>query len=185
MSRGYVYILTNPSMPGLVKIGKTTRDPDGRANELYSTGVPTPFVVDDCKFTPDCDTLERSVHVALSSHRVSQSREFFKCDIDMAHGVLDHFHMELVQRWVDEFTPDYGLIYEPYQLGQEELDRIAGIAETHSYNAVSIIKELTTDELAPAIARHFAKMGALRSKILEPLGSNVVAMTTAEIAAAV
>ena len=34
-----VYVLTNPAMPGLVKIGRTTReDPQVRMNELYTTG---------------------------------------------------------------------------------------------------------------------------------------------------
>ncbi|MFT7387743.1 MAG: hypothetical protein ACI8VC_000984 [Candidatus Endobugula sp.] len=42
---GIVYVLTNPAMPGIVKIGKTSRDSvDARLNELYSTGVPVPFV---------------------------------------------------------------------------------------------------------------------------------------------
>ena len=31
-------------MPGIVKVGKTTReDPQVRMNELYTTGVPLPF----------------------------------------------------------------------------------------------------------------------------------------------
>lgn len=39
-----VYLLTNPAMPGLVKIEKTTSyDPKVRMGELYSTGVPVPF----------------------------------------------------------------------------------------------------------------------------------------------
>lgn len=43
---GHIYILVNPSMEGLVKIGKTTRDPESRARELsQATGVPTPFYV--------------------------------------------------------------------------------------------------------------------------------------------
>ena len=42
---GYVYILSNPVMPGLVKIGMTERENlDARLKELYSTGVPVPFV---------------------------------------------------------------------------------------------------------------------------------------------
>ncbi|GAB4223286.1 MAG: hypothetical protein Kow0076_5540 [Francisella sp.] len=34
-----VYVLTNPSMPGLVKIGKTTQsDVECRMKQLYSSG---------------------------------------------------------------------------------------------------------------------------------------------------
>ena len=44
MSNGIVYVLTNPAMPGMVKIGKTARESvEARLNELYSTGVPLPF----------------------------------------------------------------------------------------------------------------------------------------------
>ena len=45
--QGIVYVLTNPSMPGMVKIGMTERsEMDARLKELYTTGVPLPF---DCK----------------------------------------------------------------------------------------------------------------------------------------
>lgn len=43
-NHGYVYILSNPSMPGLLKIGMTRFDPTRRVQELSSaTGVPTQF----------------------------------------------------------------------------------------------------------------------------------------------
>ena len=39
-----VYVLTNPAMPGLVKIGMTDRDDvKRRMSDLYTTGVPLPF----------------------------------------------------------------------------------------------------------------------------------------------
>lgn len=41
---GYVYVLKNDYMPGLVKIGMTVRDDyRDRLNDLYTTGVPVPF----------------------------------------------------------------------------------------------------------------------------------------------
>ena len=37
---GSVNVLTNPAMPNMVKIGKTTKDVELRLADLYSTGVP-------------------------------------------------------------------------------------------------------------------------------------------------
>lgn len=63
MEYGIVYLLTNPVMPGLVKIGMTTQeDIDKRMKELYTTGVPVPF---ECKFAckvkkSDCLKIEKA-----------------------------------------------------------------------------------------------------------------------------
>ena len=44
---GYLYILSNPSMPGLLKIGLTTRPVLDRVEELNAaTGVPTAFKIE-------------------------------------------------------------------------------------------------------------------------------------------
>jgi len=37
--RGWVYVMTNKSMPGLVKIGYSTKDPSARADELGTRGT--------------------------------------------------------------------------------------------------------------------------------------------------
>ena len=48
MEYGIVYLLTNPVMPGLVKIGMTIwEDMDKRMKELYTMDVPVPF---ECQF---------------------------------------------------------------------------------------------------------------------------------------
>ena len=47
---GYVYVMSNEAMPGKYKIGCTSRHPDERANELNTTGIPKPFVVEYCKY---------------------------------------------------------------------------------------------------------------------------------------
>ena len=81
MAAGYLYVLVNSSMPGLVKVGKTTRDPTDRANELSNTtGVPTPFVVAFDSYFADCDAAERYVHIELEKRGLRQAanREFFR-----------------------------------------------------------------------------------------------------------
>ena len=50
--REYVYIMSNPSYDYL-KIGKTRKDLLIRAKQLYTTGVPTPFVIEGIIHTFD------------------------------------------------------------------------------------------------------------------------------------
>ena len=44
----YVYILSNPSLPSLHKIGYTANSIEERMEQLYSTGVPTKFELEFC-----------------------------------------------------------------------------------------------------------------------------------------
>ena len=81
---GYVYVLTNPSMPGLVKVGRTARDPRKRASELRTTGVPGRFKVEYQAKARDAVLAEGIAHRMLSSHRVANDREFFKVSVSKA-----------------------------------------------------------------------------------------------------
>ena len=76
---GCVYVLSNPSIPGLVKIGKTHRQVDSRVAELNSsTGVPAPFQVEAYFFCGDPDASENAAHMSLAACRV-EGKEFFRC----------------------------------------------------------------------------------------------------------
>lgn len=78
---GYVYVLTNPGMPGLCKIGMTTRSVKVRARELgASTGVPYPFRIRVAVPVSDPGRVEKMIHRRLWRHRVNQNREFFRAD---------------------------------------------------------------------------------------------------------
>lgn len=82
---GFVYVLSNPSMKGLFKIGSTDRHPSIRAAELSQmTGVPTPFVVQTFYEVTDRTKAERAVHAHLSRWRVDGGREFFEIGRDDA-----------------------------------------------------------------------------------------------------
>lgn len=81
---GYVYVLTNPSMPGLIKIGRTTNLPSQRMAELHSTGVPTPFQLEFCVEVEDCVAAEKAAHRALAEHRIASGREFFRTSVKHA-----------------------------------------------------------------------------------------------------
>jgi hypothetical protein len=78
MAYGFVYFLINDSMPGLTKVGMTTKHPSARMDELSSaTACPTPFKLLAFFDTPEPHETERAIHDALEEYRVNQSREFF------------------------------------------------------------------------------------------------------------
>ena len=95
MEYGIVYLLTNPYMPGLVKIGMTKQtDLEKRMNELYTTGVPVAFKCEfACKVNnKDCAKIEKALHTAFDPQRVNKNREFFKINVEQAKAILELFH---------------------------------------------------------------------------------------------
>ena len=84
MTEGIVYVLTNPAMPGIVKIGKTTRGMGARLNELYSTGVPLPFECAYAARVDDESKVERAFHQAFGPYRINTRREFFNIEPEQA-----------------------------------------------------------------------------------------------------
>ena len=88
MAEGIVYVLTNPAMPGMVKIGKTARTMDVRLGELYSTGVPLPFECAYAARVPDEGQIEQAFHLAFGPYRVNPKREFFSIEPEQAIALL-------------------------------------------------------------------------------------------------
>lgn len=78
---GWVYVLSNKSMPGLVKIGFSLKDPQLRASELFQTGTPTPFVVQYSAYVKNAQSVEFATHKHLNSYRINRNREFFRCEV--------------------------------------------------------------------------------------------------------
>ena len=82
-----IYVLTNESMPGYVKIGKTN-DLGQRMKSLYRTQVPLPF---ECFYA--C-TVENGIEVEswlfdiFDDRRVSKEREFFEISPERVAAAL-------------------------------------------------------------------------------------------------
>lgn len=88
---GYIYILSNPAMPGLLKIGRTDRDTPQRAKELSSsTGVPIDFKIEHTFEVFDSAKSERDIHAFLEKlgFRVNKNREFFEIDLNYAIEIV-------------------------------------------------------------------------------------------------
>lgn len=86
---GFIYIMSNPAFPDLLKIGKSKKDPTtDRVSELNQTGVPEPFKVEYYAFVEDEDYLEQAVHRYFDAQRPNKSREFFTVDCGEAIVII-------------------------------------------------------------------------------------------------
>lgn len=79
MTRGTIYILTNPSMSGYVKIGKTN-NLKKRLKQLDNTSVPVPFQCVYAAEVDDYNEVEKLLHAAFLDTRSRSTREFFEID---------------------------------------------------------------------------------------------------------
>jgi hypothetical protein len=100
---GIIYILTNPIMPGIIKIGKTTQeDVKLRMAQLYSTGVPVPFECEYAAKVNNIDEVERALHTAFGPDRVNPKREFFEIEANQAITIIKLLEIENVSPLVEQ-----------------------------------------------------------------------------------
>jgi hypothetical protein len=99
-----VYILTNPSMPGLVKIGRTGNLQTRVAALSAVTSVPEPFVIAYAAHVEDAAFVERALHATFSMHRMP-GKEFFKISPTNAIAALSLAEVSQVVLDVEEEQP--------------------------------------------------------------------------------
>ncbi len=116
---GRVYVLTNSVMPGLVKIGYTLATVEGRIKELFTTGVPSDFVIAYQVEVRAPSSLEAVVHKKLTEYRENQNREFFRCSVEIAISTVRGLAIEIID---EEIAQDYKYIVEPPQVPQTKID---------------------------------------------------------------
>lgn len=75
--RGWVYVMTNRSHEGEVKVGFTMKMPEERAQEMNGPGNPFDFKVAYKALVDDAYRVERETHVRLAAFRVK--KEWFGC----------------------------------------------------------------------------------------------------------
>jgi hypothetical protein len=80
--KGWVYVITNDAMPGLVKVGFTSGTSEARALQLNNTGAPHPYKVCYELYTNNPRRVERESHRALDGKR--EGKEWFRCSVEEA-----------------------------------------------------------------------------------------------------
>ena len=90
---GYIYAMSNDSMPGLLKVGMTTRNPEVRLLEANSpnTWIPTNFKLELAKKVNNPKQKEKTLHVLLEkfTERTNSRREFFRVSIEIVNLLFD------------------------------------------------------------------------------------------------
>lgn len=86
-----IYIMTNSSMPGFIKVGMSKKVPTERAAELSTTGVPVTFQVQYFAFFDDMVAAETIIHKKPKKFHLG--KEFFKTDVANAISMLESINI--------------------------------------------------------------------------------------------
>jgi hypothetical protein len=113
---GFTYVLSNPAMPGMVKVGWTDALAEDRSKKLRTTGVPLPFTVEFGAATSFPKQTETAAHAMLAEHQVSGDREFFRVPTQLAIEAVRDTLLDVasIDSWQSE---------EPHRIRHD--DRIA------------------------------------------------------------
>lgn len=117
-TQGIVYILINPAIPNMIKVGMTTvEDVKLRMAQLYTTGVPLPFECVYAAKVANHEKVEKALHIAFGPDRVNPKREFFEIEATQAIAIIKLMEIE-------DVTPKVANEIEQV----DEIDREAGEA---------------------------------------------------------
>lgn len=88
MKAGYLYIITNPSHTGWVKIGITENITDRL--HVYQTSDPKrQFKVEYYIFHPDCYKAEKMIVELMKPFALSRKKEWYEVNLEIAKARVD------------------------------------------------------------------------------------------------
>ncbi len=125
-----VYILTNPGMPDLIKIGLSTTSIEQRIKELSGyPGVPVLFECYYCCEVNDCNEVERRLHDGFADYRINPKREFFRVNPERVKAILEGWAIK-------EIVPDKDVAESKEEL--DSLNKARSRASIFKFNMVDI-----------------------------------------------
>ena len=123
-----VYVLTNPSIPDIVKIGMTT-DLTTRMRSLYNSSVPVPF---ECYFActvKNMSFVEKQLHDGFDDFRVNPRREFFRIDPERVVSIL-----KMVM--IEDVTPKGDIVED--EIDQRSLDKEKKVRGRFNFDMINV-----------------------------------------------
>lgn len=99
----FVYVMSNPSFEAnILKVGWSRKHPEIRASTLFTSGLPTPFVIEFIITTCNGSNLETQIHNHIKEYRVNDNREFFKIPKDDLYKILtEELNLEISTNTLD------------------------------------------------------------------------------------
>jgi hypothetical protein len=120
---GYLYAMSNKSMPGILKIGMTERSIEERLKEANGTFTLIPFVVEISKYVSNFKEKERCIHQILQSKRVNPKKEFFQVTLEEIKPIFDLMDSvekknikEIIQDKKYEETDNFDILFGIYKI---------------------------------------------------------------------
>jgi hypothetical protein len=95
-SLGCVYCLSNPGLPGLYKIGETSKSAEKRLKQLNNTSIPFPYKVEFSKKVINSRDSEKEVHDYFKPYRVNTKKEFFNAQLQ---DIATYFNEQIIGEW--------------------------------------------------------------------------------------
>lgn len=124
-----IYVLTNPVIPDLIKIGRTT-NLEERVRSLSShSGVPVPFEVYYAGIVSDSSKVEKRLHDGFGDHRINPKREFFRINPERVLSII-----KLVE--LQNITPNIDFVED--QEEQQSLNKERGRRSNFTFSYVGI-----------------------------------------------
>lgn len=121
----YIYVLTNESMPDLVKIGRTNKEIEQRIKKLDNTSIPLPFQCFYAAEVKDAEIVEIKLHRIFSDKRIRTNREFFRIDPNQVKEAIQLAEIKEVtprQEIVNDVIDTMAL--EKYNITEERRDKM-------------------------------------------------------------
>ena len=127
---GYIYCFSNPSMPGIYKIGMTTRTPEERIKDANTSNTwkpPKPYNIEMFAKITEPMKKERSLHKLLEHYgkRIHPRREFFHItlhEVRMFFELLDGTIQVSSSPYIYEYEYKHEYKHEEKEKEKEEED---------------------------------------------------------------
>lgn len=147
--KGWVYCISNESMPGLLKIGMTDRTPQQRlaeANKSDTWRPPTNFIIEFAKKVDNALQKEKTLHKLLEEYneRVNRSREFFKIDVKKARLYFDLMDGEI---WQPPIEIKKEPVVQKIRKGKSKGDRSKRAKDTEENPTNTVINDSVKKEI--------------------------------------